>query len=247
MKGKTVLITGASNGIGRAIALEFAEPNNTILLTWNSDKEGIEETQELALKKGAGVQIYNLRLERINEIQDFCKKINSFCSPDILINNAAFAQKKDFMSINDDDLEKVLSVNLKAPFRLCQNFIPNMKMKGWGRIINISSIGGQWGGIHQVHYALSKAALINLTRSLAKLYSKDGIISSSITPGIIDTAMTSETLGHNIDQELLSQIPIGRLGTSEEVAKAAKYLSSDEAAYLSGITLNVNGGMYFNS
>ena len=144
MKGKTVLITGASNGIGRAIALEFAEPNNTILLTWNSDKEGIEETQELALKKGAEVQIFNLRLERINEIQDFCKKINSFCSPDILINNAAFAQKKDFMSINDDDLEKVLSVNLKAPFRLCQNFIPNMKMKGWGRIINISSIGGQW-------------------------------------------------------------------------------------------------------
>ena len=247
MKGKTVLITGASNGIGRAIALEFAEPNNTILLTWNSDKEGIEETQELALKKGAEVQIFNLRLERINEIQDFCKKINSFCSPDILINNAAFAQKKDFMSINDDDLEKVLSVNLKAPFRLCQNFIPNMKMKGWGRIINISSIGGQWGGIHQVHYALSKAALINLTRSLAKIYSKDWIISASITPGIIDTAMTSKTLGHNIDQELLSQIPMGRLGTSEEVAKAAKYLSSDEAAYLSGITLNINGGMYFNS
>jgi len=247
VKGKTVLITGASNGIGRAIALEFAKPNNTILLTWNSNKEGIQETQELVLKKGAEVQIYNLKLERINEIQDFCKKINSFCPPDILINNAAFAQKKDFMSINDDDLEKVLSVNLKAPFRLCQNFIPNMKMKGWGRIINISSIGGQWGGIHQVHYALSKAALINLTRSLAKLYSKDGIISSSITPGIIDTAMTSETLGHNIDKELLSQIPIGRLGTSEEVAKAAKYLSSDEAAYLSGITLNINGGMYFNS
>ena len=151
MKGKTILITGASKGIGRAIALELAEPNTTLLLTWNSDKDGAEETQKLALQKGAEAQIYNLSLEKGDEIQDFCEKINLFSSPDILINNAAFAQKKDFMSINDDDMEKMLSVNLKAPFRLSQYFIPNMKVKGWGRIINISSIGGQWGGIHQVH------------------------------------------------------------------------------------------------
>ena len=122
-----------------------------------------------------------------------------------------------------------------------------MQKKGYGRIVNISSIGGQWGGIHQVHYAASKAGLINLTRSLAKSYSKDGIVSTAITPGIINTAMTKNTLGLNDDKKLIKDIPSGRLGTPEEVAKAVKYLCSDEASYLSGTTLNINGGVYFNT
>jgi len=247
MSGKTILITGASKGIGRAIALELAESGNNLLLTWNSDADGIKETLDLLSKKDVESHAFKLSLENSDEIENFCNKIKTDMPPDILINNAAFAQKKDFPEITNSDLEKVLSVNLKAPFQLCQNLIEHMQKKGWGRIINISSIGGQWGGIHQVHYAASKAALINLTRSLAKLYSKYGVISSSVTPGIINTNMTTNTLGHEIDKEILSQIPLGRLGTPEEVAKCVKYLSSDDAEYLSGSTLNINGGMYFNS
>ncbi len=246
MSGKTILVTGASNGIGRAIALEFANAENYLVLTWNSDSEGIKKTAELAREKGSKTEVFQLDLEDEQEISDFCKQINNSSAPDILINNAAIAQKKDFMELNNDDWDKVLSVNLRAPFQLCQSFIPRMQKKGWGRIVNISSIGGQWGGIYQVHYAASKAALINLTRSLARLYSKDKIAVTAIAPGVIDTGMTTETLGHQTDK-LLSQIPSGRLGTTEEVAKAVKYLCSEEAAYLSGITLNINGGMHFNS
>ena len=151
------------------------------------------------------------------------------------------------MELDVDDWDRVLSANLRAPFQLCKKFIPSMMTKRYGRIVNISSIGGQWGGVEQVHYAASKAGLINLTRSLAKLYSKYGIVTTTVSPGIIDTAMTNETLGYAVDDQLLNTIPTGRLGTSYEVAKAVRYLCSDEAAYLSGTTLNINGGMFFNS
>lgn len=245
MKKKTILITGASKGIGRAIAIEMARPGINLVLTWNSDKKGIEKTSTLANEKGASTEIHQLNLNNSDEISKFCDSI--FSPPDILINNAAVAQKKDFLELSFDDWSRILSANLIAPSQLCKSFIPSMQSKGYGRIVNISSIGGQWGGIHQVHYAASKAGLINLTRSLAKLYSKDGIVATAVTPGIIDTAMTKETLGHKVDTELLKDIPTGRLGTSEEVAKAVQYLCSDEASYLSGTTLNINGGVYFNT
>ncbi len=246
MKQKKILITGTSNGIGRAIALELANSLNHLILTWNKDIDGAKETSRLAEKKGSKTEIYNLNLEDEKEVSDFCDEINSLSGPDILINNAAIAQKKDFMELSNKDWDTVLSANLRAPFQLCQSFIPNMKENQWGRIVNISSIGGQWGGIHQVHYAASKAALINLTKSLAKIYSKDNISITSVAPGIIDTRMTRETLGH-LPKDLLSQIPSGRLGTAQEVASTVKFLCSDEAAYLTGTTLNLNGGMHFNS
>ena len=245
MKKKTILITGASKGIGRSIAIEMAKPGINLILTWNSDKKGIEKTTRLTNDKGALTEIHQLNLDNGDEVSKFCDSLVS--PPDILINNAAIAQKKDFLELSCDDWNRILSANLIAPFQLCKSFIPSMQSKGYGRIVNISSIGGQWGGIHQVHYAASKAGLINLTRSLAKVYSKDGIVTTAVTPGIIDTAMTKDSLGHKIDAELLKEIPTGRLGTSEEVAKAVQYLCSDEASYLSGTTLNINGGVYFNT
>lgn len=246
MKRKKILITGSSNGIGRAIALELANPDNHLILTWNKDIDGAKETAKLAEEKGSKIEIYNLHLDDEKGVSHFCEEINSSSGPDILINNAAIAQKKDFMELTNKDWDRVLSANLRAPFQLCQSFIPTMKENQWGRIVNISSIGGQWGGVHQVHYAASKAALINFTKSLAKIYSKDNIAITSVAPGIIDTRMTRETLEH-VPQDLLSQIPSGRLGTAEEVAKTVKFLCSDDAAYLTGTTLNINGGMYFNS
>ena len=233
MKQKKILITGSSNGIGRAIALELANSLNHLILTWNKDIDGAKETARLAEKKGSKTEIYNLNLEDEKKVSDFCDEINSLSGPDILINNAAIAQKKDFMELSNKDWDRVLSANLRAPFQLCQSFIPNMREN-------------QWGGIHQVHYAASKAALINLTKSLAKIYSKDNISITSVAPGIIDTRMTRETLEH-LPQDLLSQIPSGRLGKAQEVASTVKFLCSDEAAYLTGATLNLNGGMHFNS
>ena len=246
MKKRKIFITGGGKGIGRAIALEFAQLNTHLMLTWNNDKERAEETADMIRDKNSTVDLCQLRLEDNDSVSDICNSFSRENAPDILINNAAIAQKKDFLELTSEDWDRVLFANLRAPFQLCQAVIPSMKQKGWGRIVNVSSIGGQWGGVHQVHYAASKAALINLTRSLAKLYSEDGIVSTAIAPGVIDTQMTRESLGH-IPEALLSQIPSGRLGTSEEVARAVKYLCSDDAAYLSGTTLNINGGMYFNS
>ena len=246
MTKRNILITGAGKGIGKAIALEFAQPNNHLILTWNSDERSAEETANSIREKNATVELFQLHLENSESVSDLCNSFNNENTPDILINNAAIAQKKDFLELTCQDWGRVLSANLRAPFQLCQAVIPSMKQKAWGRIVNVSSIGGQWGGVHQVHYAASKAALINLTRSLAKLYSNDGIVSTAVAPGVIDTQMTRESLGH-VPEALLSQIPSGRLGTAEEVARAVKYLCSDDAAYLSGTTLNINGGMYFNS
>lgn len=247
MDGKTILVTGASKGIGRAIAIEMAKPGVNLILTWNSDDPGVQNTCCLVENKGATTETHQLSLEKDADVLEFCEKICDRNPPDILINNAAIAQRKDFLDLNSDDWDRVLAVNLRAPFTLCKNFIPSMQSKGYGRIVNVSSIGGQWGGIHQVHYAASKAGLINLTKSLAKLYSRDGIVTTAIAPGIIKTAMTTEILTDNSNTKLLSEIPTARVGTPEEVAKAVSYLCSDDASYLSGTTLNINGGMYFNT
>jgi NAD(P)-dependent dehydrogenase (short-subunit alcohol dehydrogenase family) len=246
MYGHTILVTGAGRGIGRAIALEIAKPKDRLILTWNHDQGSAEETANILSSRGIKSELHQLNLQDKKSLYNLIKSFSNGKTPDIVINNAALAQKKDFLDISIDDWDMVLAANLRAPFQLSQAVIPTMKSRGWGRIINISSIGGQWGGVHQVHYAASKAALINLTRSLSKLYSPYGISCMAIAPGIIDTDMTMKSLGHN-QGELLSQIPCGRLGKVDDIANAVKYLCSDDANYLSGITLNINGGMLFSS
>ena len=140
----------------------------------------------------------------------------------------------------------MLGTNLRGAFIFSQEVLPNMMKSGWGRIINIASIGGQWGGINQVHYAASKAGLINLTRSIAKIYSSYGITCNSVSPGLVQTDMASREIGSKEGQEKLKNIPIGRVGTTSEIASAVGFLASDEASYITGQTINLNGGMYFD-
>ena len=165
---------------------------------------------------------------------------------DILVNNAAIAQEKSFNSITDDDWNQMMSINLRGPFCLTQELLPDMIQSQWGRIINISSIGGQWGGYNQVHYAASKAALINFTQSIARIYSGHGITSNAIAPGLIDTDMISSELNTDAGKEKVANIPVKRLGTVKEVGSAVAYLVSDEASYITGQTININGGMLFS-
>jgi acetoacetyl-CoA reductase/3-oxoacyl-[acyl-carrier protein] reductase len=139
----------------------------------------------------------------------------------------------------------MLDVNLQGAFRTTQELLPNMIEKKWGRIINITSIGGQWGGYNQVHYAVSKAGLISFTQSIAKIYSKDGITSNSIAVGLVATEMSKNELNTKAGKAKVQNIPMGRLGTKEEIAKIALFLASDDASYITGQTINANGGMYF--
>ena len=163
----------------------------------------------------------------------------------ILINNAAIAQEKPFETITDEDWDNMMAINLRGPFILCQEVIPDMIEQGWGRIINICSVGGQLGGINQVHYAAAKAGLINLTKSLARIYSKNGITSNAVSPGLVDTDMAAQELTTPAGKEKVRNIPIGRIATAEEIANVVVFLASEKASYITGQTINVNGGMYF--
>ena len=163
-----------------------------------------------------------------------------------MVNNGAISQEKPFDSITDSDWESMISVNLQGPFRVIQEVIPSMVENQWGRVINIASIGGQWGGFNQVHYAAAKAGLINLTRSVAKIYSKHGITSNAISPGLVATAMAEDELSTEAGKEKVKGIPINRIGTVEEIGATVVFLSQEGSSYITGQTLNLNGGMFFS-
>ena len=166
-------------------------------------------------------------------------------SVDILVNNAAMAQEKPFETITDEDWSQMLAVNLQGPFICAQEVLPDMLAQNWGRIVNISSVGGQWGGFNQVHYAAAKAGLINFTRSLAKIYGGRGIVANAVSPGLVATRMAAAELTSEAGRQKVAQIPAGRTGTIDEVAAVVAFLASERASYVLGQTINVNGGQYF--
>lgn len=161
-----------------------------------------------------------------------------------LVNNAGIAQEAPFEELTDADWERMLSVNLLGAVRCVRAVLPGMLERNWGRLVQISSIGGQWGGRNQVHYAASKAALINFTRSMSNLYAERGVTSNAIAPGLVATEMSGAELGTEAGKTKVRGIPLGRLGTVDEIGATAAYLCSDDAAYVSGQTFNANGGMY---
>lgn len=235
IKKQTVLVTGASRGIGESIADVFVSNGYNVAYGYNTHKPD-NDNFNIKVDISSRESIKNA----IHEIeQKFDSRI------DILINNAAIAQEKDFLTITDDDWQTMLDVNLQGAFRTTQEVLPGMIEQKWGRIINITSIGGQWGGFNQVHYAASKAGLINFTQSIAKIYSKYNITSNAIAPGLVATQMSENELNTKAGQEKIKNIPMGRLGTTNEVAKIALFLASQDASYITGQTVNSNGGMYF--
>jgi acetoacetyl-CoA reductase/3-oxoacyl-[acyl-carrier protein] reductase len=168
----------------------------------------------------------------------------AFGPVELLINNAAISQERPFLDLADADWERMLDVNLLGPVRCVRAVLPGMLERGFGRIVNVSSIGGQWGGRNQVHYAASKAALINFTRSLSNLYAAQGVTANAIAPGLVATEMSAPELATAAGTAKLKQIPLGRLGTVEEVGATAVFLCSPLAGYVSGETFNLNGGMH---
>lgn len=235
IKKQTVLVTGASRGIGKSIADVFVSNGYNVAYGYNTRKSN-NDNFNIKVDISSRESIKNA----IHEIE---QKFDS--SIDILINNAAIAQEKDFLTITDDDWQTMLDVNLQGAFRTTQEVLPEMIEQKWGRIINITSIGGQWGGFNQVHYAASKAGLINFTQSIAKIYSKYNITSNAIAPGLVATQMSENELNTKPGQEKIKNIPMGRLGTTDEVAQIALFLASQDASYITGQTVNANGGMYF--
>ena len=247
MKNKICLVTGGSRGIGKGIVKKLSEKGYKVAFTFNTQEQLAQELENKINDNGSNAKSFQMLIEDRKSVVAALAKIknhfNGFIS--VLVNNAAIAQEKPFDKITDIDWKTMLKVNLQGPFICSQEALPDMIKNRWGRIVNITSIGGQWGGFNQVHYAASKAALINFTQSLAKIYSHAGVTTNAVAIGLAETDMSGDELDSDEGKKKIENIPIGRIGTIEEIANTVSFLCSEEASYITGQTINVNGGMFF--
>ena len=239
LTGKTALITGASGGIGGAIATALHGAGATVGLSGTR----VEPLEALAKELGERVHVLPCNLSDAEAVNALPKQaVEAMGSLDILVNNAGITRDNIFMRMSDDEWSSVLDVNLTSTMRLCKGAIRGMMKARWGRIVNISSVVGATGNPGQANYAASKAGMVGMSKSIAYEVASRGITVNCVAPGFIATAMTDKL---NDDQKgaILGQIPAGRMGEADEIAAAVLYLSSKEAAYVTGTTLHVNGGM----
>ncbi|WP_333829515.1 3-oxoacyl-[acyl-carrier-protein] reductase [Pararhodobacter sp.] len=239
LTGKCALITGASGGIGAAIARALHGAGAVVALSGTREAP----LQELAAELGARSHVLPCNLSDPQAVEALPKDaLKAMGALDILVNNAGITRDNLFMRMSDDEWQSVLDVNLTATMRLCRGVMRPMMKARWGRIVNISSIVAATGNPGQVNYAASKAGMIGLTKSLAAEVASRGITANAVSPGFIATAMTDK-LTDEQKARINAQIPAARMGTPEEIAAAVLYLASPEAAYVTGATLHVNGGM----
>ncbi|HEY7353633.1 MAG TPA: 3-oxoacyl-[acyl-carrier-protein] reductase [Terriglobales bacterium] len=247
--GKVAVVTGASQGIGRACAVKLANCGASVAVLARNQQKLEELAQQInsAHQQSGGTGIisrpYITDIENEDQIKASFKSIVSeFGKIDILVNNAGITRDQLIMRMKRADWDAVLNTNLTSAYLCAQQAISSMLKQRWGRIINITSIFGQMGQAGQANYAASKAGLIGLTMAIAREVGSRNITCNAIAPGFIETAMTS-ALSDELKQNALKMIPLGRVGTPDEVANCVAFLASDEAAYITGHVLNVNGGM----
>ena len=239
LNGKNALITGASGGIGRAIAQTLHTSGATLTISGTR----MEPLKELARNLGDRVHIMGCDLSNGVEVENLSKGAQEkMGSVDILVNNAGITRDNLFLRMTDEDWASVLEVNLTSTMKLCRGVLRGMMKSRWGRIVNIGSVVGFTGNPGQGNYAASKAALVGMSKSLANEVASRGITVNCIAPGFVKTAMT-EKLNEKQQEAIKLQIPAGRMGEVSDIAFAALYLASEEASYITGSTLHVNGGM----
>lgn len=240
LEGKVAFVTGGSGDIGRSICNKMILSGFNVAIGYKTN----EKNARSIAKKSNTIAIYVDVFSR-QSIKHAIKKCKKFFGKDIdvLINNAAVSQEKQFERITDKDWDNMLITNLRGPFMFSQEVIPDMIKKKWGRIVNIVSIGGQLGGYNQVHYAAAKAGLINLTKSLSNIYSKYGITINAVSPGLVKTKMSKKELQTSLGKCKIKNIPIGRIANPDEIASVVSFLCSNDASYITSQTINVNGGM----
>ena len=239
LTGKTALITGASGGIGAAIAKALHNAGATIAISGTR----VEKLEELKAQIGANVHVLPCNLSSAEDVEKLIPAAEAAMGGlDILVNNAGITKDGLAMRMKDDDWQAVIDVNLTSNFRLCRAAMRGMMKKRAGRIVNITSIVGVTGNPGQANYVASKAGVIGLSKSLAQELATRGVTVNCIAPGFIATPMT-DVLNDKQKEGILAKIPAGRMGGPEDIAAAVLYLASDEAGYVTGQTLHVNGGM----
>ncbi|KQI69643.1 3-oxoacyl-[acyl-carrier protein] reductase [Loktanella sp. DSM 29012] len=239
LTGKNALVTGASGGIGGAIATALHGAGATVGLSGTR----VEPLEALAAELGERVHVLPCNLSDAEAVTALPKQaIEAMGSLDILVNNAGITRDNIFMRMSDDEWASVLDVNLTSSMRLCKGAIRGMMKSRWGRIVNITSVVGATGNPGQANYAASKAGMVGMSKSIAYEVASRGITVNCVAPGFIATPMT-DALNDEQRSGILGQIPAGRMGEADEIAAAVLYLASPEAAYVTGATLHVNGGM----
>lgn len=238
-KDKTVIITGGSRGIGKAIVQKFSDLGANVVINYVSS-----ETKALELAKSIeNSLVVQADVSNFDDCKNLVEQaIEKFGSIDILINNSGITKDNLMLRMSEDDFDKVVAVNLKGTWNMCKNVTRHFLKNKAGSIINISSVVGLIGNAGQANYVASKAGIIGLTKSLAKEFGSRNIRVNAVAPGFIETEMTSN-LPDDIKSEYLKQIPLNRLGKTEDVANACVFLASEEANYITGQVINVNGGM----
>lgn len=244
LKGKIALITGSTRGIGKAIALEFASQGATVLLHGSKKSKSAKTTFAQVAKLSPKSKIYYALVERYDEVSLMTKTIkNDFGHIDILINNAGIVKNKMFLDMSYEEWDLVFKVNVYGTFHVTKLVLPLLIKTNQGKIINMSSISGLLGEYGQTNYCSSKFAVIGFTKALAKELGKYNITVNAICPAVI-TSEVVDNIPIKYRNKLLERIPLGRAGKKEEVAKLAAFLCSDDASYITGQAISINGGMY---
>ncbi len=239
LTGKTALITGATGGIGRQIAKKMHAQGATLALT----DMNLDILKDFQAELGDRVFVYSANLTDSESLNQLVKQAQADMGRiDILVNNAGITKDGLAMRMTDDQWQAVLNINLTAGFKLARAVIPGMMKNRFGRVISMASIVGVMGNAGQANYAASKAGLIAMSKCMAQELASRGITFNTVAPGFIKTPMT-DALTEEVRAQLLKEVPMGRLGTAEDIANTVVFLASDEASYITGQTIHVNGGM----
>jgi len=243
LAGKAAVVTGASRGIGRAIAIELAKRGAKVILNYSKDAEGANAGVETIKAAGGEAQALQADVSDFKAAEGLIKAtVEAYGSVDLLVNNAGTTRDMVIMMMPEADWDLVIQTNLKSAFNCSKAAVKTMMRKRFGRIINITSVSGIMGNAGQTNYSASKAGLIGFTKALAREVAPRNITVNAIAPGFIPTTLTND-LSAEIKEATVKAIPLGRWGTPEEVAYAVAFLASEEAAYITGQILNIDGGL----